>query len=79
MLKPSLLALNPADARYGDGQYLSDIIPGTLRPSKLSRLFLKIPYQGRRFTHYVEVDVTGLIVLKGRDGSLSFRTTNHWT
>ncbi len=57
-LLPSLVALNPADARYGDGQYLSDIAPGTKSLSELSRAFLGFPFQGRRFTHYVEIDVT---------------------
>ena len=67
-LNPSLKANNPKDARYGDGQYLSDIVPGTKRPSPLSYAFLRIPYQGRKFTHYVEVDVSDLKVVKGRDG-----------
>jgi hypothetical protein len=64
----STRAANPRDARYGNGQYLSDIVPGTLRPGQLSRAFLGHPFSGRRFTHYVEIDVTGLNVVKGRDG-----------
>ena len=67
-IRPSLVALNPADARYGDGQYFSDAVPGTLSLSQLSRAFLGFPFQGRRFTHFVEVDVTGLPVVSGRDG-----------
>ncbi len=67
-LLPSLVALNPADARYGDGQYLSDIAPGTKSLSELSRAFLGFPFQGRRFTHYVEIDVTGLTLVSGREG-----------
>ncbi len=27
-----------------------------------------MPFQGKKFTHYVEVDVTDLNVVKGRDG-----------
>jgi RHS repeat-associated protein len=67
-LKPSLKAVNPKDARYGDGQYLSDIVPGTKTPAQLSSAFVRIPFQGKRFTHYVEIDVTDLDVVKGRDG-----------
>ena len=67
-LNPSLKALNPADARYGDGQYLTDIIPGTRSPGSLSSTFLRVPGQGRRFTHYVEIDVSGLVVYEGRPG-----------
>ncbi len=66
-LKPSLRADNPKDARYGDGQYLSDIVPGTKRPGQLSYMFLNIPYQGRRFTHYVGINVDGLAVIRGRE------------
>ena len=67
-LNPSLKAVNPSDARYGDGQYLSDIAPGTKTPAQLSKAFLNLPYLGRRFTNYVAIDVTGLKVEKGRDG-----------
>jgi hypothetical protein len=65
---PSLKENNPKDARYGDGQYLSDIAPGTKTSAELSRHFLTIPWQGKRFTHYVEIDVIGLEIIKGRDG-----------
>jgi len=67
-LNPSLKAINPKDARYGNGQYFSDIVPGSKTPAQLSRQFIKNPFQGRRFTHYIEVDVTGLNVIKGREG-----------
>ena len=67
-LRPSLRANNPRDVRYGEGQYLSDFVPGTKPPAQLSREFLGQPFQGRRFTHYVEIDVTGLEVVQGRNG-----------
>ncbi len=67
LLKPSLRAHNPSDARFGDGQYLSDIAPGTKKPSQLSYMFLGIPFQGRRFTHYVGIDVKGIPLIQGRD------------
>lgn len=65
-IKPSLAANNPNDFRYGEGVYLSDIPPGAMTPSQLSRVFLGIPFQGQRFTNYVGVDVTGLSVVMGR-------------
>lgn len=65
-LNPSLLAINPKDARFGDGQYLSDIVPGTKKPSQLAFAFIRNRFQGRRFTHYIEIDTTGLEVIKGR-------------
>jgi uncharacterized protein RhaS with RHS repeats len=69
-LNPSLKALNPKDARYGDGQYLTNIIPGTKSPAQLSRAFINNPYQGQRFTHFVELDVTGLPIVQGRSNVL---------
>lgn len=65
-IRPSLKASNPKDARYGDGQYFSDVLPGTRRLGQLSYLFIGNPYQGRRFTHYVAMDVQGLRVVQGR-------------
>jgi hypothetical protein len=66
-LNPSLRQYNPKDARYGDGQYVSDIPPRTLSASQLSYRFVRVPYASRRFTHYIEVDVTGLEVICGRE------------
>jgi hypothetical protein len=56
-LRPSLKSENPQDARYGDGQYMSDIAPGTKTCAQLSRCFIGQPFQGKRFTHYVEINV----------------------
>lgn len=53
-LNPSLKSDSPKDARCGDGQYLTDIAPGTRSCARLSACFLGIPFQGRKFTHYVE-------------------------
>ena len=66
-LNPSLKANNPKDARFGNGQYLSDIIPGTKTPAQLSRSFIGNPFQGTKYEFYVEIDVTGLIVNYGRE------------
>jgi len=67
-IRPSLKAVNPKDARYGDGQYLSDIVPGSKTSGQLSYAFLNDPRGWRRFTHYVEIDVSGLTVVEGRGG-----------
>ncbi|MDG4831587.1 HYD1 signature containing ADP-ribosyltransferase family protein [Solwaraspora sp. WMMD1047] len=67
-LRPSLKANNPKDARYGDGQYLTDIKPGTKTLGQLSAAFLRVPWAGRKFTHYIEIDVRGLEVVQGRPG-----------
>jgi hypothetical protein len=66
VLLPSLREANPQDARYGDGQYLSDVPPGSMSLAQLSRRLVGVPWQGRRFTHYVELDVTGLALVECR-------------
>jgi hypothetical protein len=67
-LRPSLKAVNPSDVRYGNGQYLSDIVPGTKTPAQLSREFLGQPFQGSKYTHYLKIDVSGLNAIQGRPG-----------
>ena len=67
VLLPSLKSVNPQDAWYGDGQYLTDILPNTKTKAQLSRIFIGNPFQGNKYTHYVAIDVTGLNVVKGRE------------
>ena len=67
MLLPSLRDVDPNNARYGDGQYFTDVPPGSMSLHRLSRRLVGLPWQWRRFTHYVEVDVTGLDRVLCRD------------
>lgn len=67
-LKPSRTAANPRDVRYGDGQYLSDIEPGTKTSGQLAYSLLHDARGWRRFTHFVEIDVSDLQVIAGRPG-----------
>ncbi len=62
----STIAKNPRDVRYGDGQYLTDIKPGTMTAGQLSRALIGHPFQVRRFTHFVEIDVANLPVINPR-------------
>ena len=66
-LNPSLKANNSKDARYGDGQYLSDIKPEQYSPAGLAKKFINIPNK-YKYTNYVEIDVTDLDVIQGREG-----------
>lgn len=66
-LNPSLKANNLKDARYGNGQYLTDIKPDNQTLVSLAKKFITIPNK-YKYTHYVEIDVTDLDVIKGRDG-----------
>jgi RHS repeat-associated protein len=63
-LRASLKADNPKDARFGDGQYLSDIQPGTKTSGQLSYAFVRVPWAGHKFSHFIEVDVRGLEVMR---------------
>jgi hypothetical protein len=63
----SRAATRPRDVRYGEGQYLTDIEPGTRSRAKLSFALVGHPFAGKRFTHYVAIEVSGLNVVEGRD------------
>ena len=65
-IRPSLKANNPKDARFGEGQYVSDIPPNTKRNSQLSMIFFGIPWAGKRFSHHINLNVRGLDVFHGR-------------
>ena len=66
-LFPSLKANNPKDARYGNGQYLSDIAPYDTTPMSLSSKFINVPNK-YKYTNYIKIDVKGLEVIEGRNG-----------
>ena len=64
---PSLQKNNPKDARYGNGVYLSDIIPNTATPTQLARIFINVPNK-YKYTHYIAIDVTDMLVMPCRPG-----------
>ena len=47
--------------------YETIIVPGTKSPAQLSRSFIHNPFQGAKYAYYVEIDVTDLDVVYGRD------------
>ncbi len=65
-LRPLTTETRPQDLRYGEGQYLTDIVSGTMTGPQLSRSLLGSPLFAGRFTHFLALDVTGLAVLQGR-------------
>jgi HYD1 signature containing ADP-ribosyltransferase len=67
-LNPSLKAVRPRDVKFGNGQYLTDIPPGTMSPRDLSQALVNNSHQGGKFTHYLEINSDGLHVVKGREG-----------
>ena len=67
-LNPSLKANNPKDARYGNGQYFTDIAPGSKSNGQLFREFYATPWKYKQTSNYLEIDTNGLNVIKGREG-----------
>ena len=76
-LRPSLKATNARDVRHGEGQYLSDIVPGSKSAGQLAYAFLNDPRGWRRFTHYVEINVTWLTVVEGMPGVFVIPNTDN--
>lgn len=61
---PSIKANNPKDARFGDGQYMSDIQTRTKTPGQLSHAFVRVPWAGHKFSHFFEIDVRGMEIMR---------------
>lgn len=66
VLRPSRARKGAKDVRYGNGQYFSDLVPGTLSLAQLSRALVGIPFLGFHFSHFVAVDLSGIQVIKCR-------------
>jgi len=64
-LRPSIGFLN---ARYGPGQYLTDLAPGTVSSAKLGWKLFGNPFAGKNYPKCIAVDVSGLTVKQGRSG-----------
>ena len=67
-LNPSIKISSTRDARMGSGQYLTDIVPGSKTAGQTSRALFGVPWNTQKVSNYIEIDVSDLNVLKGRDG-----------
>jgi len=63
-IRPSMKANNPNDARYGDGQYFTDIVPGTIPSTDIAKALIGRPFPAAKFSNFVSIDITGLNVVK---------------
>lgn len=52
------------NTRYGTGQYLTDIAPSDFTVYQTSRRLFGLPWNKAKLTHFFEIDVTGLSVVK---------------
>lgn len=55
------------------------LVPGLhsgKNPSQLAKAFINVHFQGRKFSHFVAIDVTGLDVKFGRPGVFVIPNSN---
>lgn len=66
-LFPSLKANNPKDARYGDGQYVTDIIPRSQSDKSIAKALYNQdqPRHVAKVQNWIAIDTTRLEVEKG--------------
>ena len=67
IINASTKALNPKDAFYGSGQYLSDIAPGIKSNFQLGLTFKNVPNKNI-FTHFIGIDASGIKILSPKAG-----------
>ena len=60
-LIPSIGAKN---ARYGSGQYLTDLMSEGLSSGQVSRRLFGVPWNGSKVTHFIDINVGGLNTIK---------------
>jgi RHS repeat-associated protein len=63
-LLPSIGEIGAKNARHGSGQYLTDIVAGDFRRGQVSKRLFGVPWVKTRLTHYIEVEISGLNVIK---------------
>jgi RHS repeat-associated protein len=59
-----LPSIGVKNARYGAGQYLTDIAPGQFTMGQTSRRLFGVPWNKTKLTHFIEIDVNGLNTIK---------------
>jgi hypothetical protein len=60
-------SLNPRYAHYGPGQYLTDIVPGSMSKGEIATRLYNYASQSWKVTHYLSIDASGLDIVAGRE------------
>lgn len=63
VLNPSFGAKN---ARFGSGQYFTDIAPGVFTKGQTSYRLYGVPWNGSKLTHYIKIETSGLNVINNK-------------
>jgi RHS repeat-associated protein len=64
------------NARYGAGQYLTDIAPGQFTIGQTSRRLFGVPWNGSKLTHFLEINTNSLNVIQNAPFNYVVPATN---
>ena len=63
VLNPSIGVKN---ARFGSGQYFTDIVPGAFTRGETSYRLYRVPWNKTRLTHYIKIETRGLNIIQNK-------------
>ncbi len=63
VLNPSIGVKN---ARFGSGQYFTDIVPGAFTKGQTSYRLYGVPWNSSRLTHYIKIETSGLNIIQNK-------------
>ncbi|WP_264536546.1 HYD1 signature containing ADP-ribosyltransferase family protein [Flavobacterium sp. N1736] len=52
------------NARHGSGQYFTDLVAGDLTSGQVSRRLFGVPWNSKKLTNFIDVDLGGLKVIE---------------
>ena len=58
-----LPSLGAKHARFGNGQYFTDLQPSNYTAGQISRRLYEVPWNGRKLSYFIKIDVSGLNVV----------------
>jgi hypothetical protein len=59
-------SIGTKNARYGTGQYFTDIAPSTMTMGQTSYRLYGVPWNSSRLSHFVKIETSGLNVVKNK-------------
>ena len=57
-------SIGTKNARYGFGQYFTDLTTGSFTIGQASRRLFGVPWNGRKLGYFIEIDIKGLNIIK---------------
>lgn len=59
-----LPSIGVKNARYGSGQYLTDLLSHDLTKGQVSRRLFGVPWNTKSVSHFIDIDVSGMNIIK---------------